>query len=280
MPELNEGRILFQENGNTPIGRVVLAGEIINGSGISPRGMRIYGRYGLMIVTSGNGNYRDDTGYRSNLSVGDGVLVFPRWPHWYGPKRGSTWSEIYVVFEGPQFDLWRQVGLISPTNPVFPQAMSEANQIRQLCTEVEKSALWRLTQFASILSKLVARSTPTSTANLWLSEAKAILTENLSEPIGCEDVAKQLQMGAETFRKRFSAEAGISPMRYRRERKLESARDLIVHTPMSLRAIAYRLGFADEFTLSKRFKGHFGYSPRRARTGELLPKGALTDSVE
>jgi AraC-like DNA-binding protein len=280
MPALNEGRILFQETGNTPIGRVVLAGEIINGSGISPRGMRIYGRYGLMIVTSGSGNYRDDTGYRSTLSVGDGVLVFPQWPHWYGPKRGSTWSEIYVVFEGPQFDLWRQVGLISPTHPVFPQATSEGNQIRQLCTEVEKSPLSRLTQFTAILSELVARLTPSSPANLWLSEAKVNLTENLSEPIGCEDVAKKLQMGAESFRKRFTMEAGISPMRYRRERKLESARDLIVHTPMSLRAIAFRLGFADEFTLSKRFKSHFGYSPRQARSGEMLSKGTLTHSIE
>src|SRR5690606_25726803 len=53
------------------------------------------------------------------LAAGDVVMVFPEIAHAYGPQRGEAWSQIYYVFSGPQFDLWRRRGLLRPERPVW-----------------------------------------------------------------------------------------------------------------------------------------------------------------
>ena len=52
------------------------------------------------------------------LTTGDVVLVLPERAHWYGPGRGRTWDELYLVFDGPVFDLWRGTGVLDEAHPV------------------------------------------------------------------------------------------------------------------------------------------------------------------
>lgn len=76
--------------------------------------MRVLGSYALVYVVGGGGEYSDARGTRRQVSEGDLIWVFPDIPHAYGPARGGRWDEIYLVFDGPVFDLWRQRGLLDP----------------------------------------------------------------------------------------------------------------------------------------------------------------------
>ncbi|MGV3614487.1 MAG: helix-turn-helix domain-containing protein [Fimbriimonas sp.] len=272
MPSEPITQVLFQEPSSTPLGRLVLAATM-KGTGIVPRApLRVYGRYGLMLLTRGSGVYVDADGRRERLQPGDLVLVFPDWPHWYGTERGRTWDELHFVFEGPVFDLWRRQGLIDPARPIRHLDVDSARaRLTEFAAAPGADAMARLHAFLPLLADLVG-SEPVADRAPWVGQACDLLATELSRPRDAAEVAARLGMGTDAFRKRFAAEVGVPPARYRLERRLAAAQDLLIHTAMTHREIAERLGFADEFTFSKRFRAVAGVSPRGFRQGR--PRGS------
>src|SRR4051812_9854906 len=98
----------------TAVGDLELAGSLRDIPGIAPGAMRILGRYALVLMVSGRGYYADAKGTRRELLPGDAVLVFPELAHAYGPMPGEGWTQVYFVFAGATFDLWRRRGLLRP----------------------------------------------------------------------------------------------------------------------------------------------------------------------
>ena len=94
--------------------------------------------------------------------------------------------------------------------------------------------------------------------------ARALLDEQAVSGGSIKAVARHMGLGYETFRKRFARE-GISPGKYMTTRIMARASDLLHHPELSLREIALRCGFCDEFHLSKRFKAVVGVSPHQFR---------------
>jgi transcriptional regulator GlxA family with amidase domain len=78
-------------------------------------------------------------------------------------------------------------------------------------------------------------------------------------------LARQLGVSFESFRKGFRAATGKSPARYRSEKRVEAAAQLLASSCLSSKEIAQRLGFADECHFSKRFKQLTGVAPRDFR---------------
>ena len=72
-------------------------------------------------------------------------------------------------------------------------------------------------------------------------------------------------MPYETFRRRFTREIGIAPARFRAERTIEAACHLLQYTGMAGAQIAERLGYADEYHFSRRFKQLRGETPTQFR---------------
>ncbi len=86
------------------------------------------------------------------------------------------------------------------------------------------------------------------------------------------DVAKLLNMSYSAFRKRFTRITGVSPAHYRGQRTIEEACRLLRETGLTNQEIAERLGFADAFHFSHRFKVMTGHSPSGFR--EALARSA------
>ena len=103
----------------TAAGELRLAGALQNVTGLNPDAMRVLGNFALIYLVAVDGYYCDANGVDRDLTSGDVVLIFPDVAHAYGPKRGGAWDQIYVVFDGPQFEFWRRCGLISPGRPVW-----------------------------------------------------------------------------------------------------------------------------------------------------------------
>lgn len=275
-------KLLLPSEVRTPLGAFLLSGEITDGTGTAPttRAWRVYGSYALMYVTGGSGEYRDVNGVRERLATGSVVTVFPEQPHWYGPPKGKTWNEIYLTFEGAQFDLWRTAGMLDVTRPVAHVGGEWEARLRQFVAEIavpNKTYTERLshfTTFGHLLADLLPRNLPqpvelTATVSPsvdWLVHARALLTSASSEAIELEDIARTLNISYETFRKRFQRETGISPAQFRLQQRVESAKRLLTYSPqMTNRQVAASLGFADEYHFSKRFTEIAGITPRAFR---------------
>lgn len=255
----------------TPAGEIELAGLLRNAPGIDPTGMRILRHYTLVLMVEGRGYYRDARGTRLEIGPGDVVLVFPEIAHAYGPLPGQDWTQIYCVFDGPQFQLWRAQGLLAPERPVLH--LQGVDYWRRRLYEMVKSeplhgagaALRAFGRLLHVLTDMVAAdadSTRQTGRDAWLEKSLRLLGER--GPNGWpspQEVAKQVGLNYENFRKRFVRLTRESPGRYQKRRRLEWACAAIYHGERSLKEIADTLGFCDVFHFSKAFKQEVGFTP-------------------
>jgi AraC-like DNA-binding protein len=255
----------------TPAGEIELAGLLRNVQGIDPGSMRILRRFTLVLMVEGRGYFRDARGARLELGPGDVALVFPEIAHAYGPLPGTEWTQIYFVFDGPQFQLWRSQGLLAPERPVL--RLGAVDYWRERLREVVKGEALHRTgaplrafgRFLHVLADMVAtdaESTRQTGRDGWLEKSLRLLRER--GPGGWlapQAAAAQVGLNYENFRKRFVALTGESTGRYQKRRRLEWACAAIYHGEMSFKEIADTLGFCDVFHFSKAFKKEIGFTP-------------------
>jgi len=260
----------------TPIGSLLLGGLWLFGHGVNTTGrLRSYDGAALVLVTRGEGLYKDASRKKSVVKQGDAILVFPGTPHWYGPQKGQIWDEVYVAFDGPLFDAWFRSGLLSPENPIRHLGTAIDDKASWLLLWIEKfvemrdqkqqlQAIVALMGFVSEIA--LGEGMRPSEQNTWLGKAQGILCHDLRSEVNLDNVAKEMGMSYEAFRKRFLAYAGVSPLRFRNGRKIEAAKQLIRYSPQtSNKEIADALGFSDEFHFSKRFRQIAGVTPQAFR---------------
>jgi AraC-like DNA-binding protein len=265
----------------TPLGRVMLAGEHHYGLGTEPRGKwRLYGSFAIVFVTGGSGLYRDTNGLRRELTSGDAIIVFPDLAHCYGPRtKAERWDELYLTFDGPVFALFRKTGLLDATQPIQPlgpAGLELAARLREWIVTAASSAsdperLQQITRLLSLLTEaLTPKKPPEPHAASWLADATMLLKSELARSVPISEIAARVNLPYETFRKRFTEAVGVSPARYRTEQRIAAACQLLRFTPqVTNRQLAEALGFADEFHFSKRFKEITGETPRKHRMPEL-----------
>ena len=258
--------VLSQDQPPTPLGRLSGAGYIHRKTGMLP--WRVLGCYAVVYVLEGRGRYQDRNGAVQDVEAGDLLLLFPELPHRYGPGRRETWSEFHIVFEGPAFDFWRDTGTLAPHPPVCRlRPVAEWRERLVACTAGGDGRVQVSRLLTSLTEATAARRSGEGQDALlpWLDRARHLLERDLNSDVTAAEVAAQIGLSYETFRKVFEQQVGVSPARYRAGKRMDAARSLLLHTPMTSRQIADSLGFRDEFYFSKRFKQAVGVSPREFR---------------
>lgn len=257
------------------LGRVHSIGLIEGGRGMPTDGRpRAYDRYALVYVWRGSGRYRDRE-HNLALAQGDLVYVLPGHPRWYGVPGRGTWNEIFVVFDGPVFDLCAAQGLLDAERPVRRldpvdhwHRRLDAFRTRRPPTTAA-GADQEACELVQLLIDLAARGAgsahPYPRSTSWLEESKARLGAELAEPLDLATVAAAVGMPYETWRKRITAMTGHPPARYRLLQRIESASVLLRRTSLTNRDIAASLGFSDEHHLARQFRRTTGMTTTEYR---------------
>ena len=272
----------FQNAAASPLGRITLAGFGLRQS-ISLREPRVLGQFAIVYMVDGRGKYADGNGIRKNIEPGDMMILFPDIAHVYNPLPGTSWVTNYLCFQGPVFDLWRKQGLLDPRKPVHHaepvtvwsrRIASVVDASRQAGSAPSLLGICRLQQLLAEIVTGAGRSTVYQDDLQWLDRASGLIEANLAGSVDWENLAHQVGLSAESFRKRFTRLAGQPPARYRMGRLMDRACELMQDRSLKDRQIAESLGFCDEFYFSRRFKAVTGQSPRQFRLNSLLLKTA------
>lgn len=257
-----------------PTGELRLAGALENVPGLNPGAMRVLGSFALVYLIEVDGYYCDGAGRESRLTSGDFLLIFPDLAQAYGPRPGTGWRQIYVVFDGPQFVLWRRNGLLNPDEPV--QHAEPVEYWRRRFEEVftprpirgPNAALRTFGRFLHLLTDLraTAAEAERTADQVWLEESQ----HWLAEPVGGnwlspQQVARRVGLSYENFRKQFSQRTGVAPGQYQKVRRIERACAAIYQGTHGFKKLAEELGFCDVFHFSKVFKQVVGDTPSEFR---------------
>lgn len=260
------------------VGTIRLGGVNKGGFGVGrPAGEppRVLTCYGLNYVLNGEGAYHTDRTGPLTVPAEHVALFFPKIPHSCGPAHGEFWDEFWFEFEGPIFDLLRRNGVLNPDRPIH-RAEGRDYWFRRLFDIVPPQHLRQKTppevsvmRFVALLTEMLADNQTTEAPQPqddWVATACRLLADaENSEAGSVEDVARQLGLSYENFRKKFRAAVGFSPGQFHMDARIDRAAALLYQGRQSIKEIAAELNFCDEFYFSRCFKRRFGQSPRHFR---------------
>lgn len=239
---------------------------------------RVLHEYQLLYVTQGKGTFRSAAGPSEGVTVEKGTMILlrPGELHSYCPDTSTGWTEYYIGFEGAAFDrLIDRLGL-GKGQQVWPIGLhSELAQLYRRALEVaadNKTApqplLTGIVQhMIGLLNYLLRNRTGHATDLLEQSveKAKIIMDERVSGEIDLYDLASELNLSYSWFRKTFKEYTGHSPARYFQLLKLRRAQRLLSGTELSIKEIAYSLGYKSTEHFFSIFKKHTGCTPTAYR---------------
>lgn len=104
-----------------------------------------------------------------------------------------------------------------------------------------------------------------SPAQEHLTRALAHIERHLSEPLTVPEIAAAVGLSHNHLTRLFTAGQGATVVGYLRRRRIEHARELLVHSTMSIAAIASTVGIPDLQAFNKACRTVTGLSPRALR---------------
>jgi AraC-like DNA-binding protein len=258
--------LVFRNPVPHPLGNITVAGYLTNRSGRPAHAMRTLRSFAVAYLLEGQGNYTTGKGAMRPLTAGDLLLIIPGVQHQYGPGRGQFWREFYIVFEGPIFELWRKAGLLDGLQPVYRLTPIHFWQVRLAKIAGGAAAptpLRRICQLQEFLSDVLAQQPGVTDADReWFRRASAMIESvTPGQSPDWYEIATQCGTGYELFRKKFTRVAGVAPARFRAVCVMKQACELMGQRDLATAEISRKLGFANEFHFSRRFKQIAGCSP-------------------
>ena len=243
------------------------------------RELRVFGRYALVAVIAGGGDYEDATGRRSRVRRGDWIWVFPDLPQRYGPGPDDGWSELYLVLRGGLPAAWERLGILRRDQPIWhagpPRGWlrdlrSVTECPRPILTPPDRQTASRDLRELGRLQILMGRIRPaaavqTPPAPPAARDWAATACRHLRDLRDARAAAAAMHLSYARFRQRFSSAVRMPPGRYLAALQMEDACRLLADPALTLAEIAERTGFADRFHFSRRFKQRVGQTPAAYR---------------
>ncbi len=229
--------------------------------------------YDLLLILSGEGKYVDDEVGEIRLQAGDCVQRLPG-------RRHSTitltddWSELYLCIGANIFSSLAEVYGVNREKPVLSTGLDF--DLIQLFLEIHDGLSNKTyNELAMLLPKaieLITRATYLDRQQSCMDdEAETLklsvmyMREQLHQKLTIEEVATNVNMGYETYRKLFQKHYGISPGGFLLNEKMREAQRMLADKEATIKEVAVKLGYGDAYSFSKQFKKHSGYSPSHFR---------------
>lgn len=228
--------------------------------------------YSCFLLLQGSGEYITEDGEVIPLKEGDLVQRIPGVVHSTRVEPDGQWLEFFFSIGADFFEVEEQLGVLSKI-PVKKQAFpsvsinhynslirklksSTKNELPMMALEIQQEILY-------LFGYGVSDDESTSSQSL-IQTACDRLSQNLDRDISMEELAEELQVGYESFRKEFKKEVGVSPRKFRNEKRMEQA-CMLLESGIPIKEIAQMVGYEDTFSFSRQFTKSMNISPGKFR---------------
>ena len=231
--------------------------------------------WAVVYLIAGAGTFTDAVTPRRRIRAGDLLLLSPGVVHSYGPETGDDWHEVWLMFEGGVFAALQAGGMLATAHPVWHPGVQPAlvSAFRELEAARQAGGVAEVlgAQVHLLLARLAAvcAQEPGREPH-WLTAACSAMTADLGRPLDLHAVARVSGFSYERFRKLFTAATGLPPARWRLERRIDQAKNLLM-AGADMAETAEMLGFCDVYFFSRQFRQVVGMAPGRFRGGAQRP---------
>ncbi|MBN1415124.1 MAG: AraC family transcriptional regulator [Bacteroidales bacterium] len=224
---------------------------------------RVLHEYQVNYITEGEGILELRSGFFP-VKEGSVILLRPDQWHRYKPVKETGWKEHYLGFNGdftrhlfsnngfeaeqPVYHIGFQDRIIQSVYDVITLVKDEKPGYQQVCSGLVIHILGMI-----LFLKKNENYTSNGIENI-IQKACLIIREKLNRNLNVEALADELDIGYSLFRKTFKKYTGLSPVQYHLSLRLKQAHYLLASTSMSIKEIAFRLGFCSVYYFSKLFK--------------------------
>lgn len=139
--------------------------------------------------------------------------------------------------------------------------LDEPALIAQIAPLIQREITVRLLtgQHSTTLRHLVTLGSP----NQQIAKVISWLKVNFTQDLPVDDLATKAFMSASTFRQHFRAVAGMSPLQYIKNLRLQEARQLMLNDSIDASSAAVRVGYESASQFSREYTRLFGAPPLR-----------------
>lgn len=238
-----------------------------------PEEGRVLNEYQIVYITEGEGTFKLNDS-RIRVCKGDLIFLVPSEKHSYYPD-SVGWNEYFVGFSGKAIDSFVEsefipakskkitIGLNNELVCLF-QSLVELTPNCDDLVKLKRHGL--LMHILGILIYEINNPKHKLQKHVEIIEnAKILMSEQIHNHIGPEEIAVKLNVSYSLFRKLFKRQTTYSPALYFQLLKLQKAKQYLVETEMSIKEIAFILKFSclESFVIT--FKRQFGETPTQYR---------------
>lgn len=260
--------------GSDPQGTTLGCGFMLKPEGRGQHRDSVFAQYSGVLVLRGEGTYVDWAGREWRTCPGCFFQRLPGRSHSTLHPDTSDWAECYVNISQDFCEALVKMNSLEVDRPVLMPGLSLAlverfNALLLNLRNAPPHDLPRmLVQVQALIIDIYAldrrgcRPTPYGPA---LDEAARELATDASRRIAIPALAAKLGIGYEVFRKAFHDRFGVAPGDYSIRRRMERARSLLTQGEMTVKEVAFTLGYPNEFAFSRQFSRVYGAPPSRFR---------------
>ena len=234
---------------------------------------RVLPDYVGILVLQGQGTFTDWRDREHRVEPGCFIQHPPQRKHSVVPD-DENWAEFFITFPAAMYETLCRLRLMNDQPVLRPgvdaSLIEQCDRVLAEAHQAEANVSMYLASMHALVALVGQMHQAGGETPGWrqtLDLACQRLSKQFDQPLSLQQLAEDLGMDYEPFRKRFRQHIGQSPGEYRIRRRLDHARHLLLHDRLSVKETAYRLGYPDPFTFSRQFTRYMGQTPSQCRKG-------------
>ncbi|MDR2069545.1 MAG: helix-turn-helix domain-containing protein [Spirochaetaceae bacterium] len=230
---------------------------------------RILPEFQILYITKGEGIFgAGDRTY--TVTPGSFLLVFPGIKHFYKPVFETGWHEYWVGFKGGFYSNLAEKGLLSMERIFFEVGLHNdiVSIFEQILHEVRtQQPLYQLKACSGILTLIAEmltherRSEQPNYYQKIVEKAKYLMETNVFKAINVSDISEQIGVTPSKLNEIFKTYTSMTPYQYYIHIKIHKAECLLEDDNVTVKEVAFQLGFEDQYYFSRLFKNKTGVAP-------------------
>jgi len=233
----------------------------------------------LQISLAGRGYFQDGR-RRQNLPARTGFLVPIPSETSYGLAPGQDWEWIWVGFGGDfAFQLVREINRRGGYRFKFPEGSEVLERVCRLYDQSVMDTLPSNIEVSLELHRILLDIDALAAGyDVEINDAVTLALQQIDlefrdAEFDLEALARGVSLSKFHFLRQFKRVTGQTPMLALRMRRLREARDLLATSNLSVKEVAYAVGYTSPIAFSAAFKREFGRSPSERVSGRGRNRG-------